>query len=64
MSTDDAKPLIDFPAKKSVFRVYPTTELISEAARGEERNANRPRFKDPTFPSDPDIKVEDSRAVR
>jgi hypothetical protein len=63
VGTDYSKPLVDLSAQESVFWMNPATKLIPETASRKERDANLPGLKDPAFPGNPHIEVEDTRRV-
>ena len=63
MGADHAEPLIDFPAKESVFRVDPAAQLLSGAAGRKQRNEDLSRLEDPTLPGNPDVEVKNSGRV-
>jgi hypothetical protein len=63
MGADDSKPMVDLPAKESVFRMNPATDLVAETASREEWNRNFSALEYPALPSNPHIKVEDSGRV-
>jgi hypothetical protein len=60
MHVDDAEPLIDFAAQKTIFGVNAAAQLFAESTGGEERNGDLPRLEDPTLPGDPNVEIEDS----
>jgi len=63
MGTDHSKPLVDLPAKESVFWMNPASELIPETASRKQGDANLPCLEHPTFPSNPHVEVEDTGRV-
>jgi hypothetical protein len=63
MGTDHSKPLVDLPAKESVFRMNPASELIPETASRKQGDANLPCLDNPALPGNPHIKVKDSGRV-
>jgi hypothetical protein len=50
MGADGAEPLIDLTAQETVFRLNPTTQLVAEPARDEDREDNSSGLDEPALP--------------